>query len=177
MAILVVAGKIAIDRINAPHEGVIVTGTSASAAPGKQTSLETAQGTYASFKYPADMTQEPNSKLVTPVVEQFNFGKRDIESWNLAIGVLSIPGGSLMANNSYQFRKTEPNKYKESHMNINGQSVDVMTDTSVGGFSKVAFLVHGNYQATISLYGDDPAGVRTLSNAFHAVLSTWQWRQ
>ncbi len=174
--LLAILGKIILDRMNAPHEGVITAGSSQAATAPAKPPLVSVAGTYESFKYPSNMTVEANSRLITPVVEQFNFVKRDIESWNLAIAILHIPGGSLMANNAYQYRTTEPGKYNASSIDVNGRRIPVMTDTSVGGFSKVAFLVYGDYQATISLYGDDPAGQQPLADTFQTVLSSWQWK-
>ena len=181
--VLAVAGGLAavwaaVHSLNQPAEGAITVGTgSARTAAGLDLTPKPATGKYAAFNYPAGLTVARNSPLVAPVVEQFNFTRHDIETWNLAIAVLSTPGGSLADSNAYQFRKNRPDIYKESHLAVNNQSVDVMTDTSTGGFSKVAFLEGNGLSATVSLYGDDPAGMNDLSATFNMILTSWHWRQ
>lgn len=87
-----------------------------------------------------------------------------------------IPSGQLKDNNGYQVRKINPSTYQESHIVLNNKPIDVMTDKTVGGFSKVAFLINGQYQATISLYGDDANGLDVLQSTLNMVLSTWRWQ-
>jgi hypothetical protein len=50
-----------------------------------------------------------------------------------------------------------------------------MTDTSTGEFSKVAYLFHGNYQASVALVSDDSPDTNSLSTAFNMVLNSWSW--
>jgi hypothetical protein len=176
--IILISGGVILSRLNQPALGTVTPGSSpAQTGSGFDLTPKRRLGKYASFNYPAGLTVARNSPLVSPVVEQFNFSHQDIETWNLAIAVLNTPGGTLASSNAYQFRKSRPDIYKESHQTINNQSVDIMTDTSTGGFSKVAFLEGNGLSATVSLYGDDPAGVSDLSATFNMVLSSWRWQQ
>lgn len=131
---------------------------------------------YASFDYPAAFTQTPTGGLMAHEVAGYTMVHRDIATWSLAIEILSIPSGSLSDNNSYQYRKVNPQTYSENQFTVNGQTVTEMTDTSYGGFSKVAFLVHGSYQAVISLYGDDPNGLTDLRASLTMLENSWQWK-
>ena len=165
-----------VSKLNKPAQGLVSNPTSAQSAQAVIDLIPTpGGGRYASFSYPSIMQQVANSKLITPVIAIYNYSYRDVESWKLAIEVLQIPSGQLTDNNSYQTRKLNPQQYQESHETINSQMIDVMTDKTVGGFSKVAFLVHGQYQATISLYGDDPSGVDILQKTFDMALGNWHW--
>ena len=163
-------------KLNKPAQGTISVSNSAQSA---QTAIDLTPtpggGRYASFSYPAALHQVANSQIVTPVVAIYDFSHSDVESWNLAIEILQIPSGRLADNTSYQLRKIKSQQYQESHVVINNQTIDIMTDKTVGGFSQVAFLVHGPYQATVSLYGDDSSGVGSLQSTFNMVLQTWHW--
>lgn len=132
---------------------------------------------YATFSYPKGLTTVAPSKFGPPVVAVYNLTYRDIQTWRLAVSIVRVPSDSLYDNNAYQFRKINPSKYAESQLRINGQNVRIMTDTSASGFSQVAFLVHGQYQAIISLYGDDPRGTSGLESTFTMILSSWHWLQ
>ncbi len=177
LALIAIVGGVmfVMSRLNAPHQGVVHVGAVIQPSATFDMTPKPAQGTYVTFAYPAGLTVVPNNPIVKPVLEQFNFIHRDIETWNLAIAVLTNPG-DISTNNAYQYRKTKPSEYKESQLTVNGRQVVIMTDTSVGGFSEVAFLQHGPYGATISLYGDDQAGTQALANTFHMILSTWSWK-
>jgi hypothetical protein len=175
--VVIVGGRLVISHLNQPSLGVVTVGSSStSSAPSFNFTPQHINGHYASFNYPTELTVSKNNTLVDPVVEEFNFSHRDIETWALAISIMSTPGGSLATNNAYQFRKSQPKIYKESHQDVNNQSIDIMTDTSVGGFSKVAFLEGNGLSATVSLYGDDPTGVGDLSKTLTMVISSWKWQ-
>lgn len=179
VAALVAAAASALKIIgNAPVKGVISTGSAAGQQPPVSAFDLTpvpVQGSYAGFDYPRGLNRVADNPLVPPVLAMYNFQHRDVESWQLAIAILSIPSGNLGDNNAYQFRKTKPDTYRLSYLTIRGQQVPVMSDLSAG-FSKVAFLVHGPYQASISLHGADAEGVGPLDSTFMMVLNSWQWR-
>lgn len=156
--------------VNAPSVNNSVTGTNSI-----DLSPKAVNGQYVSFSYPTGMTVEANSKIVAPVMAMYNYSYRDIESWNLAIAILYIPSGNLSDNNAYQYRKINPDTYQETQTTINGKTIPVMSDSSAVGFSKVAFLVNGHYQATVSLIGNDSDGLNSLQSTFDQVLNTWTW--
>ncbi len=161
---------------NAPHGAAKIvvqsskpTGSSINMTPVSITT------TYASFEYPAAFTQTPTGGLMTHEVAGYTMVHHDVATWSLAIEILSIPTGNLSDNNSFQYRKVNPQTYAENQFAVNGQTVTEMTDTTYGGFSKVAFLVHGQYQAVISLYGDDPSGLNNLRLSLTMIEKTWHW--
>ncbi len=162
-------------KLNAPHEGVVVVGSPKANISSFDLTPKQSVGKYVTFNYPAGMKVTANSTIRDPVVEQFNYLHRDIESWNLAIAVMKNPGGSVSTNNSYQVRKIKPEQYKESTETVNGKTYVIMTDSSVGGFSKVAIMQNGSMGATVSLYGDDPSGTKDLQKTFDMVFASWKW--
>lgn len=173
---MALGGRLLYDRLNAPSRGLITVGhVSTSSSGGLDMTPRHVSGRYASFQYPAGLTVRSGGRITAPDLEQFNFMRRDIETWNLAIDIANDPTG-LAGNSAWQYRKTKPDQYKLSQQAIRGRIIPVMIDTNMGGFSKVAFLTHGNLLATVSLYGDDPAGTASLAVAFSMVLSSWQWR-
>ncbi len=163
-------------KLNRPARGTIsISGSSQSHKTAIDMTPTPGGGRYASFSYPAALHQVASGQIITPVVAIYDFSHSDIESWNLAIEILQIPSGRLADNSSYQLRRMKPQQYQESHVVINHQTIDVMTDKTVGGFSQVAFLIRGQYQATVSLYGDDPGGIGSLQSTLNMVLQTWHW--
>lgn len=164
-------------RLNSPHQGT-VDGAKVELTPLRAIGQDPkhAFGTYVSFNYPNKLNQVANDKLALPILEQFNYRYHDIESWHLAIDIMKNPGGNVTTMSDYKFRKTKPEIYKESTETLNGQKIVIMTDTSAGGFSKVAFLDSGTTAATISLTGDDPSGTNLLAKSFDMVLASWQWK-
>jgi hypothetical protein len=134
-------------------------------------------GAYASFDYPKGMHLISSATEGGGSVEDYDFYVKDISSWTLAIGVTKTPTGLLSESSAYVLRKDNPSTYAESQMLVNGQEVDVMTDTTmVGGFSKVAFLAHGVLVATVSLVGGDSSGNKPLQTTFDMVLNSWHWQ-
>jgi hypothetical protein len=164
--------------INTPSQGIIYAPNNSQPV---QSSINLAPklltGKYATFNHPTGLTQVANNKIVTPVVATYNFSYRDIETWDLAIDIILVPSGKLTDNSSYQVREINPATYQQSQLNLNNHIITVMTDRSASGYSKVAFLVHGQYQATISLYGDDASGFKYLDLTLNMVLSSWHWQQ
>ncbi len=130
---------------------------------------------YFNFDYPAIMTASPTS-LVSGEVAAYTFVHHDIATWNLAIEVAPDPSGLLSSNSGYEYRKMNPQIYQESVVTIHNQPIHIMTDTTYGGFSKIAFFVHDNYQAAVSLYGDDTNGLNALNDTFNMILNSWQWQ-
>ncbi|HEY5268454.1 MAG TPA: hypothetical protein VII94_04985 [Candidatus Saccharimonadales bacterium] len=131
---------------------------------------------YVSFDYPKGLKIDSKNKPTGPIVDDYLFSYSDIEPWNLAISIYLIPLGGLSDNNAYQLRKINPTQYQQSTQVVNGQNVIIMSDKTISYYNKVAFLVHGSYQATISLSGDDQNGDSTLVNTLKMILSSWTWK-
>jgi len=133
-------------------------------------------GSYVSFDYPRGLHLVSTALVSVPSVEDFTYYAKDISSWTLAIDIARTPTGVLTESSSYTLRKDNPQAYSESFTTVNGQSTTVMTDTTVvDGFSKVAYLTHGNLVATVSLIGNDAAGTQPLQITFAMVLNSWRW--
>jgi len=131
---------------------------------------------YVSFDYPSIMTAKKPPQPTLPVIDNATFSYPDDESWLLAIAVYKIPSGNFNNNSAYQARIVNPSVYKLSQSTINGISVPIFTNVTVTGYSRVAFLISGDYQATVSLIGDDINGVTPLANTMAMVLNSWQWQ-
>jgi len=178
VCVVVVTGWLFIRSLSQPASGVITAAPVSSSTASSSIDLtpHPRDGQTVSFSYPMALTVAKNSPFALPTVEEFNFTYRDIESWNIAIAVLYIPSQRINDNNAYLFRKVHPETYHESQQTVQGQPIKVMTDSSVGGFSKVGFLTHGNYQATVSVIGDDSDGTAVLQKTFNMILNSWRWK-
>jgi len=160
------------------------TTTSAVSSPyptiTKQAALNLIPKTYSdsfvSFSYPTIMTMDQMPKFNLPIVDVANLSYPDTESWLLSVQVLNIPSGTLYDNSAYQARIINPTTYQLSQSTINGISIPIFTDKTASGYDRVAFLLSGNYQATVSLIGDDTSGLTPLVNTMAMVLNSWQWQ-
>lgn len=133
-------------------------------------------GHYVSFEYPKGLHLVSTALISAPSVADFTYYVKDIYSWSLGIDIIKTPSGQLVQSSSYTLRKNNPNTYSLSIVNINGQQVNIMTDTSfVGGFSKVAYLTHGNLIGIVSLIGNDASGIKPLQTTFTMILNSWHW--
>ncbi len=179
LVLVVIFVFVILPRLNGPSSGTALNPSIVNDASAKQLVFDftprTVLGTYASFTVPTSLQDTPSSKLVGPDLEKHDFMYRDVATWVLAIDVLRIPSGRLSDNGSYTYEKVYPAIYEPSQETINGHSVPVMTNKTVGGFQKIAYLVYGPYQAEISLYGDDASGSDKLQATFDMILSSWQW--
>jgi hypothetical protein len=137
---------------------------------------QTVHGTYATFMYPTSLAPQAGQQLASgPELATYSYGYRDIESWDLAISINHLAEPILTDDSGYGLRAEDPSRYHETTMTLGHNTFVIMTDTSAGGFSKVAFLLHGTTDADISLYGDDQAGQATLMATFNMVLRSWNW--
>jgi hypothetical protein len=135
-----------------------------------------ASGQFADFTYPAIFSVAPSNPVIPPVVAVYNYRYQSVPSWSLDIAIIRVPGGHLLDNDSYKMRTLKPEIYQASSLAVNGQSVPVMTDTTTGGFAKVAFLISGQYQATISLTSDDQRAMTDLETSLEQIVRSWHWK-
>lgn len=133
------------------------------------------QNAYFSFSYPAAMKPYKQQPVTAPMLVNYSYGYRDIESWELTITAQSLSAASLSTDSAYNFRSQHPDQYKLEYDTVNDQPVAVMTDTKATGFSKVAFMLHGNYVIHVSLYGNDTSGTNILNSVFEQVLKSMNW--
>jgi len=131
---------------------------------------------YVSFDYPSIMIANQPQPPTLPIVDNIVFSYPDAQSWLLAVEIYKIPSGNLSDNSSYEVRIINPTTYLLTQSTINGKSVPIFTDTTSSGYSRVAFLISGNYQASVSLFGNDASGTTPLANTMAMVLNSWQWQ-
>ncbi|HUD05376.1 MAG TPA: hypothetical protein VMR18_00430 [Candidatus Saccharimonadales bacterium] len=174
---IVLVGRVISTAINQPVTAKLVAGKSTS-SPGTYDIALTPvlkTGRYVSFRYPKGLTLNPPQKPYGSIVEEYVFFAHDVESWQLGIDITKVTIGGLDGFGSYVIREQNPKEYTLSSVVANGQTIPVMTDLLAGEFSKVAYLVHGDYIATVSLTGDDSSGVAPLQTTFSMVLNSWRW--
>lgn len=135
----------------------------------------TVQNAYFSFSYPAALKPYKQQPITAPMIANYSYGYRDIESWELTITAQAIPQSSLTNDSAYNYRAQHPEQYQLHNESINGRPVAVMTDTQASGFSNVAFVLHGSYVINVSLYGNDTSGTDILSSVFSQVLKSLRW--
>jgi len=131
---------------------------------------------FVSFNYPTIMTSDETPKFNLPIIDIVNMSYPDAQSWLLSVEVSNIPSGTFYDNEAYQARIINPTTYQLSQVTINGMSIPIFTDKTASGYSRVAFLISGNYQATVSLIGDDTSGVGPLASTMAMILNSWQWQ-
>jgi hypothetical protein len=179
LAIILVIGSRLISQFSQPVNGVVKIGkaTSSVTTYSMELSPKAQVGQYASFDYPKGLSpQKPASTITPPILQQYDFVGRDIETWILVTSVANLPSGQLSNDSSYTLRASNPSTYSRSSESVNGQSVIIMTDMTAAGFSKIAFMVHGDQVGTVSLTGDDQAGSQPLQTAFNMTLDSWHWQ-
>lgn len=176
VAVAIIVIIIADHFMNTPSNGSINVGTGSltTVSPINMTP-KLVTTSYVSFDYPSGMKVAVAQQPSPPVLGNYDYSFKDFESWQLNISIISVPHGLLSNNSAYQLRKANPETYQETHEVLGSNNVDVMTDVTSSGFSKVAFLVDGPYQATISLEGNDQSGTSSLEATFNMVLSSWHW--
>ncbi len=132
---------------------------------------------YVSFYYPEGLSLISTAKMLPTSVDDYFFTAKDVYLWRLGIDISSIPGGQLSQLSSYAIRLNNPNEFKQTVENINGQTITIMSDSQyAGSFSKVAYMTNGNLVASVSLTGGDSQGGAPLELAFNNVIARWKWR-
>ncbi len=165
--------------MNKPSMGTVnnpkVTSTAAISA-GINMSPKLFSSNYASFDYPIALKIDTKNTTHQPIIDDYNFSLQDIEPWNLAITIFSVPEGTLSGNNAFLVRQMNPAQYQQSSTIVNGTNVIMMSDKTITYYNEVAFLVRGSYQATISLSGNDSNGRGNLIKTMNMILDSWTWK-
>jgi hypothetical protein len=179
ITLLVLSGLfIAINNyLNKPSIGTVnISQVTKPTTPTINMSPTVFSSSYVRFDYPAILNKDLKNPPINPVVDDYLFSYNDIQPWNLSISIYLIPGGKLADNNSYQVREIKPSQYQQSSQIVKGQEVVIFSDKTITYYNKVAFLIHGSYQATISLSGDDQQGEGNLVKTLNMILSNWTWK-
>lgn len=132
---------------------------------------------YASFTYPNNMT--PEVQQATPNASglaTFTFMKKDLVDWDLVITINRLSSSNLTSDAGYNLRKGDPSVYAPSTITTGSNTFAVMTDMTAADFSEVAFSVHGDMSADISLQGADATDENILPTTFREILDSWKWQ-
>jgi len=166
-------------NVNKPSIGVVTNPTPAQQAAGLSFNFtpHAVTGSYISFAYPKLLSVDTTAqKPQYPILESHVYKYNDTGSWLLAIAVTDLQSDSLKADSSYYARLLNPTEYRLSTVIVKNNSFQVMTDTQAVGFSKVAFSLHNNMSADISLNVNDDSGTANPQKAFNIVLGSFIWR-
>jgi hypothetical protein len=176
--ILIIIMSILVIRLEQPQSVQAVFGKSITSKSGFNIDLTPTlyKDSFVAFNYPKGLSKKPSNPLAATDVDIIDFGAQDILSWTLAIDVTNTGSKPLNDDSSYRIRTDQQSIYKQSSLYIGNQNVTVMTDTTASGFSRVAFLQHGNLRATVALIGDDADGSSPLQTSWNMILSSWQWQ-
>jgi hypothetical protein len=178
LVILIAVGSFVFKQLNTPSNGTVTSQHVQTTSAKIQFNITPVEvdGSQATFSYPAALSVIATQPAALPILMTYSYGYRDTESWLLAITVNQLNGTALTFDNSYEFRTTQPNIYRQSTADYGGKTYTIMTDTQDGGFSEVAYSFDGTRSADISLYGTDPSGNANLSATMAMILRTWQWK-
>ena len=165
--------------INAPSQGQVIT-SPVSATNSNSGSFNWAPTKYTdkyiSFQYPSALANSPVKNSNPTIIDLTRFSYSDLRTWLLTIEVVNVPSGSLEDNSAYKSREINPVNYQLVKLLINGQNLPIYVDKTTDNFNKVAFLVNGTRQATVSLTGNDSVSNNNLQNTLLLVHSSWQWQ-
>jgi hypothetical protein len=175
---VVIALAVVFNLMNKPSIGTVDNPktTSSPITTGINMSPTLFSSKYASFNYPTGLVMDSKNTTYMPVVDDYNFSYKDVQAWDLAITIFSVKSGSLSDNNAYIAREINPSQYLKTTQIVKGSSVVLMSDKTLGYYNEVAFLIHGSYQATISLSGADQNGNGTLITTLDMILNSWSWK-
>lgn len=137
----------------------------------------TATNNYATFTYPRNMITRKSQVPHYPVLASYNLTYQTLAPWSLAISIIRVPTGNLADNNAYRFRLINPQTFVRTQIKLKDKTATIMTDESAGGYARVGFLVHGQYQAVISLTGEDRSNMADLQSTLNMVLGSWHWQK
>ena len=166
-------------KLNKPNTAGVKVGQSQNTSP-VQYSIDLTPtpitGKYVSFDHPLGLPLK-SSDLVSPIsVESFNFYVKDVYSWTMVVDISNLPAGDITKNASYSLRKDNSSQYSENNETVNNQTYYIFTDNNFSdGFSKTAFVVHGDHIASISLVGNDTNGTQPLDTTFNMALNSLTW--
>jgi hypothetical protein len=172
-----VGASVVIKSLSGSSVGVIQNNRPSSFRPVAkvETTLVHVSGQFASYSYPSFLSSLAANKAVSPTLVDYNYSYRSSTTSYISISILDIPGGLLSSDNSYQVRQMNPSIYKESSVSLDGSNIPVMTSDNEDGYSKVAFLVSPDYQASVAL--SNSAGQQDAQSqaAFTQILKSWHW--
>lgn len=174
LLVIIGAGLAVYGSLSSPVNGSVnspAPATKSTTAP----TLAHAQGSYASFSYPSTYSKAAASPPAGTMVEAFALANRGaVPPADIDVSILQLPSGQLADDGSYHYRQVDPSKYRPETWTIAGASVPIMDDTS-GGYAKVAFLVHGQLVAEISVSCTSSADSTTLDNDLKIVITNFKW--
>jgi hypothetical protein len=132
-------------------------------------------GSYASFSYPSNFTAETLQVPGGDIVAQYGYDYHATIPWQLSITITSLPGGEVNDDAAYYAMMQNSSRYSKTSETVGPNEASVFTDTTAGGFDKVAVLFHGSYSADISLTSEDEQYVNEEQTTLDQVLQSWRW--
>lgn len=156
---------------NSPSTGQIIT---SDAVKEVSPTTLTVEGITFSFSYPSTFQPSQTRPLTNGDVEKFTFVSPSLSPWNLSIQIRELAGGQISNDGSYNLRKTNPDTYTEEIVTLNSNKAYIMT-SNTGGYNKVAFIVHDNIDANISLQSGSSADSEKMDAVLNQIISSWKW--
>src|SRR6267142_478900 len=99
--------------INSPSTGKGVVIASTNVSPATSHKLLTLTGKHFSFNYSDVFSRAPLDPPKAPILENYSLVKHQVNAWDLAIQIESLPSGNLYDDGSYHFRKVKTDIYSE----------------------------------------------------------------
>lgn len=156
---------------NSPSIGRIIT---SNAVREISPTLLTVEGKTFSFSYPSSFQPGQSKSLSESDIEKFAYVTSDISPWNLNIQVRKLSGGLITSDSSYNLRKANPDTYTEQVITLNSNIAHIMA-SNAGGYSKIAFIIHNNIDANISLMSNSSADSEKMDAVLIQIISSWKW--
>jgi hypothetical protein len=133
-------------------------------------------GTYAGFSYPSIFTPLKLQPASGNILASYGYEYRTLTPWQITITINFLSADSVNNDSAYYAETENPTRYDKTTETIHNSPVTIMTDTTSGGFDKIAFLFHGSYSADISFNSEDAQNATEEQAALNQVLSSWQWK-
>ncbi|MDB5170327.1 MAG: hypothetical protein JWO35_21 [Candidatus Saccharibacteria bacterium] len=184
LLVVVGAGIMAVRAVSAPSHGRITTSSSSKlkiSSPKQAIPVAPAsevQTPYFQLALPVGYKQQSSSQTVPGLLYQQTIIKAS-SAGSLIIAIAITPLGSgLNDNSAYRLRTQDTARYKLTTQTVQGESIVIANDA--GSSAVVAFWVHGDKLATISVTTglQNPAANDNADElkALQPLLAAWQWQ-
>jgi len=178
--VLIAAGATLLHFMDMPMSATNISTGHAAVAPESSDSMgKTAAvtGAYAAFSYYSSLFKSERTLPISGnIVATYGYEHQSDTPWQLTITVNFLPNGNMRDDSAYYDMMQNPDRYSSSSETVNGNMATIMSDTTVAGYDKTAFLFHGSYSADISLSSDDVQDTTQQQAVLTGVLQSWQWK-
>ena len=177
--LLGISGFVLLHFMDSPSSASnISTGASKATSSSQSLSLGSpvqVTGTYASFTYPSIFTAEKTPAASGNIVADYSYEHHAFIPWQLNITIHFLSANEANNDSAYYAMTQDSTRYSESKSTIGENQADIFTDTTAGGFSKVAVLFHNSYSADVSLGSEDGQYLTEQQATLNQVLQSWHW--